>query len=162
MLPLDLLCCFQCLHWPRREETGGKLEWERKQDHLSPNLTFISSLNDCMFIALPEAQYSLLDQRWINQIKRCDPFAFWECYKPPSTLPNFCFLLCSLSNSQAALPLQLGVSQLFIFTLSGQCQNILFEVFIQTTASLWSCADSTLGVQLLHVRHNWPLLGSWL
>lgn len=59
-LPLDLLCCFWSLPRPRREETGGKLEWERKQDYLSPNLTFISSLNDCMFIALPEAQYKVL------------------------------------------------------------------------------------------------------
>lgn len=54
-----LLCCFQCLHWPWREETRGKLERERELEYLPPNQSFISFLNDCMFIALPEAQYKV-------------------------------------------------------------------------------------------------------
>lgn len=54
-----LLYCLHYLHWPRREETREKLEWEREQEYLPPNQYFISSLNDCMFIALPEAQYKV-------------------------------------------------------------------------------------------------------
>lgn len=54
-----LLCCFQCLHWPKRQETRGKLEWQSELEYLPSNQSFISSLNGCMFIALPKAPYKV-------------------------------------------------------------------------------------------------------
>lgn len=85
-------CCFQCLHWPRREETGGKLEWERKQDYLSTNQTFISSLNDCMFIALPEAQYKVF---WTSdELIKLNPVTFL-LFGSVTSLPAPCLICVS-------------------------------------------------------------------
>lgn len=71
----------------------------------------------------------LLDQWWINQIKRHDPFAFWECCKPPTTLPNFCLSLCSPSKQfflhNLASPSYL--SSFFLANARMSCLKFLFR-----------------------------------
>lgn len=127
-----LPCCFQCLHWPKKEETREKLEWERELEYLPPNQSFISSLNDCTFIALPEAQYKVF---WTGneliKLNAVTPLLFGSVTSLPAPclISASCFALCPTVKQfflhNLAAPSYL--SSLFLANARMSCLKFLFR-----------------------------------
>lgn len=145
-----LLCCFQCLHWPKREETRGKLEQERGLEYLPPNQSFISSLNDCMFITLPEAQYKVF---WTGdeliKLNAVTPLLFGSVTSLPAPclISAFYFALCPTVKRfflrNLAAPSYL--SSLFLANARTSCLKFLFRpllVYGVLQIPHWVCSSS--------------------
>lgn len=163
-----LLCCFQFLHWPRREGTRGKLEWERELDYLPPNQFFISFLNDCMFITLPEAQYKVF---WTSdeliKLNTVTSFLFGSVTSLPApwlisaSYFALCptvkwFFLCNLAASSY-------LSSLFLANARMSCLKFLFRpllVYGVMQIPHWVCSSftsHTIGFcWALGNKESWP------